>query len=91
MSDITELIVHLTTRCADAEVRAHELESILAELAAEIKEQARLLGLGGSKEAALLAERNRYREALVRINNHDALSCGAVKDIAYQALGEKPE
>lgn len=38
----------------------------------------------------LKAKAERYAEALRRINNHDFKKCGEAKDIAWEALEEKP-
>ncbi len=57
-------------------------------LTLEVEEQARLLGMSGSREAALLAERDRLREVLLGIASYKGIRINSdrLADIAQSAL-----
>ncbi len=65
-----------------------EKEKEIDNLTLELEEQARLLGISGSREAALLAERDRLREVLLGIASYKGIQINSdrLADIVQSAL-----
>lgn len=74
-------------RCWEEEVEPRD--ATIAELRAEVEEQARLLGAGGSREAALMAEVDRWKKVA-------QVACDALADphkmsLAAEAISKLAE
>lgn len=81
-----------------AQNRISELESLLAKSHSENEEQARLLGMSGSREAKLLAEIDtlkkeiaKYRATLDTIRTKNGLQYSDIFNLCDKALGGAKE